>query len=151
MEFVIILLLIVVIILVLTSRNDAQTRISILQSKIDSLITEVKKQREAAPVIRKVEEEKKSVSEQPVIIPSVTQQPKPEVIPEIKVNPPIEEVKPPVVTEPINRPPVALSNKPLPKKPGFFERNPDLEKFIGENLANKIGIGVLVLGIGYFV
>ena len=38
-----------------------------------------------------------------------------------------------------------------PKKPGFFERNPDLEKFIGENLANKIGIGILVLGIGFFV
>ncbi|MBA4057218.1 MAG: DUF2339 domain-containing protein, partial [Marivirga sp.] len=39
----------------------------------------------------------------------------------------------------------------LPKKPGFFDRNPDLEKFIGENLANKIGIGILVLGIGFFV
>ncbi|QMU28004.1 DUF2339 domain-containing protein [Adhaeribacter radiodurans] len=37
------------------------------------------------------------------------------------------------------------------KRPGFFERNPDLEKFIGENLINKLGIAVLVLGIGYFV
>ena len=47
-------------------------------------------------------------------------------------------------------PPVTI--KPTaPPKPGFFERNPDLEKFIGENLANKIGIGVLVLGIGFFV
>lgn len=27
----------------------------------------------------------------------------------------------------------------------------DLEKFIGENLANKIGIAILVLGIGFFV
>src|SRR5690606_26638738 len=35
-------------------------------------------------------------------------------------------------------------------KPSFFERN-DLEKFIGENLINKIGIGILVLGIGFFV
>jgi uncharacterized membrane protein len=40
---------------------------------------------------------------------------------------------------------------PPPPKPNFFERNPDLEKFIGENLANKIGIGILVLGIGFFV
>src|SRR5690606_4639853 len=40
---------------------------------------------------------------------------------------------------------------PAPKKPGFFERNPDLEKFIGENLANKIGIAILVIGIGFFV
>ncbi len=29
--------------------------------------------------------------------------------------------------------------------------NPDLEKFIGENLLNKIGISVLVLGIAFFV
>lgn len=35
--------------------------------------------------------------------------------------------------------------------PGFFERNPDLEKFIGENLISKIGIAILVLAIGYFV
>jgi hypothetical protein len=36
-------------------------------------------------------------------------------------------------------------------KPTFWDRNPDLEKFIGENLINKIGIGILVLGIAYFV
>ena len=36
-----------------------------------------------------------------------------------------------------------------PPRPGFFERHPDLEKFIGENLINKIGIAVLVLGVGY--
>ncbi|WP_291287698.1 DUF2339 domain-containing protein, partial [Flavobacterium sp.] len=33
----------------------------------------------------------------------------------------------------------------------FKEKNPDLEKFIGENLINKIGILILVLGISYFV
>lgn len=33
----------------------------------------------------------------------------------------------------------------------FFERHPDLEKFIGENLVNKIGIAILVLSIAYFV
>jgi uncharacterized membrane protein len=33
----------------------------------------------------------------------------------------------------------------------FKEDNPDLEKFIGENLINKIGILILVLGISYFV
>lgn len=40
---------------------------------------------------------------------------------------------------------------PAAKKPSFSERNPDLEKFIGENLFNKIGIVVLVLGIGFFL
>ncbi|WP_276503764.1 DUF2339 domain-containing protein [Terrimonas pollutisoli] len=33
----------------------------------------------------------------------------------------------------------------------WMQNNPDLEKFIGENLANKIGIAVLVLGIAFFV
>ena len=33
----------------------------------------------------------------------------------------------------------------------FRENNPDLEKFIYENLINKIGILILVLGISYFV
>jgi uncharacterized membrane protein len=40
---------------------------------------------------------------------------------------------------------------PKPKEPSFFDKNPDLEKFIGENLINKIGIAILVLGIGFFV
>jgi len=33
----------------------------------------------------------------------------------------------------------------------WLRNNPDLEKFIGENLINKIGISVLVLGIAFFV
>lgn len=44
---------------------------------------------------------------------------------------------------PIQAPPV--------HKPSFMERNPDLEKFIGENLISKIGIAILVLAIGFFV
>ncbi|HMH21798.1 MAG TPA: DUF2339 domain-containing protein [Puia sp.] len=40
---------------------------------------------------------------------------------------------------------------PEPPSPGFFERYPDLEKFIGENLISKIGIAILVLAIGFFV
>lgn len=48
------------------------------------------------------------------------------------------------------------TNKAIqPPKPGFWQRfkdqNPDLEKFIGENLINKLGILILVLGISYFV
>ncbi|MGZ3946344.1 MAG: DUF2339 domain-containing protein, partial [Mucilaginibacter sp.] len=36
-------------------------------------------------------------------------------------------------------------------RPSFFEQHPDMEKFIGENLVNKIGIAILVLAIGFFV
>ena len=37
-----------------------------------------------------------------------------------------------------------------PRK-SFLKKHPDIEKFIGENLINKIGIIILVLGIGFFV
>lgn len=56
-------------------------------------------------------------------------------------------------------PPIAAFNTPppppvrptIPARPSFMERNPDLEKFIGENLVSKIGIAILVLAIGFFV
>ena len=49
-------------------------------------------------------------------------------------------------------PPAALRTEPtLSFRERFLKNNPDLEKFIGENLINKIGIAILVLGIGYFV
>lgn len=56
--------------------------------------------------------------------------------------------KPPpfIVQAPVH--PAPPLRPPPPPRPGFFERHPDLEKFIGENLINKIGIAVLVLGIG---
>lgn len=48
--------------------------------------------------------------------------------------------------------PVPPAPKPAPApKPSFFQRHPDWEKFIGENLINKLGIAILVLGIGFFV
>lgn len=40
---------------------------------------------------------------------------------------------------------------PVPPKTGFFEKHPDLEKFVGENLVSKIGIVILVLAIAFFV
>ena len=47
----------------------------------------------------------------------------------------------------VTAPPVAPP-PPAPPRPSFLERNPDLEKFIGENLISKIGIAILVIGIG---
>jgi uncharacterized membrane protein len=58
----------------------------------------------------------------------------------------ITEEKIPNFTAP--PPYVKKSIKPAPT---FFERHPDMEKFIGENLVNKIGIAILVLAIGFFV
>ena len=41
--------------------------------------------------------------------------------------------------------------QPQEERKGFFDRNPDLEKFIGERLITFIGIAVLVIGIAFFV
>lgn len=55
--------------------------------------------------------------------------------------------------EPIKEP----TSKPIVFEPRkswfetFKEKNPDLEKFIGENLISKLGILILVLGISFFV
>ena len=46
--------------------------------------------------------------------------------------------------------PPAKTHEPV-FEPSFFERHPDLEKFIGENLISKVGIAILVLAIGFFV
>ena len=56
--------------------------------------------------------------------------------------------------EPSEQEPQSAANKkisPASWIQRFKEKNPDLEKFIGENLINKIGILILVLGISYFV
>ena len=42
-------------------------------------------------------------------------------------------------------------SKPKQKAKSFMERNPDLEKFIGENLLSKIGIVIFVIGMGFLV
>jgi len=44
-----------------------------------------------------------------------------------------------------------LSDKLDEKIKSFKTNNPDIEKFIGENLISKIGILILVLGISFFV
>lgn len=66
----------------------------------------------------------------------------------VKAQP--EVARPVVDAPPQQRPPA-----PPPPQKGAWERfldnNPDLEKFIGENLINKIGIAILVLGLGFLV
>ena len=67
--------------------------------------------------------------------------------PEIIRSTPIEPVKP-IISEPIKQAPPKVVKPP---RPSFMERNPDLEKFIGENLLSKIGIVIFVIGMGFLV
>ncbi|MEO7989634.1 MAG: DUF2339 domain-containing protein [Chryseolinea sp.] len=168
MEFFLLLALIVILVLILTLKNSLTSKIELLHHKMDFLTEELKRRTSLKEEVRKeeVKVEKKSTLEEitiqhkaPVIIPEPIK-PKEETLPafptekkeEIKKSQPIHiypENRPPVSRPVQSTPPIIA--EPKPPQPGFFERNPDLEKFIGENLANKIGIGILVLGIGFFV
>lgn len=163
MEAIFFILAVTVLLLILNLKNSLSAKFNLLQQKIDDLSNEFKKSQKGQLPLQK--SEKKSILEEeifPHTIPSNRPIPEKEKeeerkVPEItkeEVKKPAETITyPEVISAPPShqplRPPVAKPAKP--KGPGFFERNPDLEKFIGENLANKIGIGILVLGIGFFV
>ncbi|HLP11729.1 MAG TPA: DUF2339 domain-containing protein [Flavobacteriales bacterium] len=123
-------------------------------------------------------DEKNNQPEQDVILP-VTQnnlKPTPVIEPVQEIKPPVEEIKPVIEQEKIipvqpviesipkkefdyiaekkkeSAPPPKVVLSPVkPKKKTFFEKNPDLEKFIGERLITFIGIAVLFTGIAFFV
>lgn len=120
-------------------------------------------QPKSEPVPIPVVEPEKPVS--PPVIPVTHKIPEPQ-----QTAIPIETIKPAAIVE--NRPekekpvlaaadsiarpqPVRTPTEPyIPQKSwweNFKDNNPDLEKFIGENLINKIGVLILVLGISYFV
>ncbi|OFX22580.1 MAG: hypothetical protein A2033_02485 [Bacteroidetes bacterium GWA2_31_9] len=111
-----------------------------------------------------------TVVQKPVVKPEV----KTVIVEEKKETPQIVQVEKIEVKTPVIKPPLTVipqefeeykitEKKPEPiisqptkeKKKGifetFFEKNPDMEKFIGENLLSKIAIVILVLGIGFFV
>ena len=162
MEFMLFLLFVIVVavlIVLITFKNSALNKINFLNERISSLTEEMKKLK------LEKREEKKPIPSETIIAHKISEI-RPEVVKPVveekKVEQPIAEipnVEVPKIepkTTAVPKPEPAFINikppaPPQPPKPGFFERNPDLEKFIGENLANKIGIAVLVLGIGFFV
>lgn len=99
-----------------------------------------------------VVEDKKEI---PKVEPLKIVEPKtPEIIPTIPIVNPDEIEKNKRIEQKIESSKVVVK-PPKEKKKGFFEtffeKNPDMEKFIGENLLSKIAIVILVLGIGFFV
>ncbi|EGV44948.2 DUF2339 domain-containing protein [Bizionia argentinensis JUB59] len=161
MEYVLLIIIIILLIVQNTKyskeRLNLRNEIYLLNEKLNSLLVLYKKTNKSA--------EKESVKE--------TIQPPPEdpfKTPPIVVTPSVPLFNNDDKEEPEEKPEesikVAAATKtvmttaPTEKvkiepQPGIWERfkqrNPDLEKFIGENLINKIGILILVLGISYFV
>ena len=137
-----------------TKFQNLQDSIFRLHDKIQELNKELKlKEKSTNETIKDIFREE-PVAKKPEIIIA---QPKP-VFEVEKTNPIVE--KPILQKENTEKivfnSPTAFKEKPkVVSEKSWFEKfkenNPDLEKFIGENLINKIGILILVLGISFFV
>lgn len=140
MEFVLLLLIIVILFVLLNLKGSFAERIAGLESRILDLQRLIEKQGER-PAAKEPGRAKDPLPAPPLVIRET-------------VPPPVLSQPPkPVVKAPPKREPVLTPAQPAWKEPelSFFERHPDLEKFIGENLVNKIAIAILVLAIGFFV
>ncbi len=167
MEMLTILLFIVIILLILSQQSKILKHFDRLEEDIRRLRDQLDHSRPAAS--RPAEPDTKSEVSPASPTPAPVARP----IPETSVPPPIPGVETPAeirkpderetkdpLTRLVNPTPHPLRIDeykkashpvtPQPKK-GFFDRHPDLEKFIGENLISKIGIAILVLAIGFFV
>ena len=155
MELFIIIALLVVIILVLRLNNTLANRLESLESELSALRKsisglakpEVSKEQVVIP-----EKEKKTESEKKhtpdwqsgfqVVQDRIVSKP----TPVFQEQPPTGEKHPLLKERPIHQ----TTGAAEPRR-SFLERHPDLERFIGENITSKIGIGILVLAIGFFV
>jgi uncharacterized membrane protein len=129
--------------------DQVMRKINMLSEQVDRL---GESQKEEVVEKNVPEEEDVSINESLLTLMEALpkeEEPKVEKVEEV-VQPKVEVVKP---VEPVKKQPVIVP--PRPQKAAFTapkkKKKRDIEKFIGENLINKIGIGVLVLGIAYFV
>ncbi len=152
-----IFLLVLLVAFLFIIKNTLDSKFDRIENKIDERFREINKKIDLL-------KESEKLPEKPIVVPEVS---KPSVVIE-KTEPlvftPIEKEKAEKVVFSMDTvlPPKSVQPKPepkvyIPEEPtktfweSFRENNPDLEKFIGENLINKIGILILVLGISYFV
>jgi len=151
-EFLLFLLLVVVIVMLTRFKSETEGKLTLMLRVMEDLQNQMQQLdknmgRGEKPSVAPAQTREEKIAEpikpvEPTPVPVVEQK-----IPEKKIPRPI-----PVA------PQIPKKNIPVPppsRSPGrvatFLQRNPDLEKFIGENLFNKIGIAVLVLGVGFFL
>ena len=115
-------------------KKDEEIKLTVPEISKETVQPEVKYDRRPDPVVPLREEK-------PVTIEKQTANDEPAVASEIQKEPIAEKknlsAEPRETTKEISSP--------------LWSKKTDWEKFIGENLANKIGISVLVLGIAFFV
>lgn len=158
MDFLLPIIIVVLLLMIMSNVNtkfqSLQDSVSRLHDKINELNKELKlKEKSPNEAIREVFREEPPANKPEVIIEEL----KPvfeaeKTIPVVrKFAHQEEDAEKNVFKTPtaFTEKPVVVSEKSWFEK--FKENNPDLEKFIGENLINKIGILILVLGISFFV
>ncbi|MFT5753659.1 MAG: hypothetical protein ACI924_000877 [Flavobacterium sp.] len=150
LEFFLFVILILVV-LIYRSMNSKFKNLQDSFYRMNESISELKRELESKTI------QKKEKPIEQVVKPREEAKPIEPVI--VFETPKVEQIiveKPIEVVENISAPKYKPEPKPayIPKKSWFEtfrENNPDLEKFVGENLINKIGILILVLGISFFV
>jgi uncharacterized membrane protein len=171
-----IILLIVILVMVINAANSIKSKIDILEHKLNLLL---RQQESVSRPWEEEHVSQRDWDRKPVTRPapfSYTPPPIVETVPPPVIETPISNapgIEIPAAAEPETVPALeaaflAYNNtiantdeetataaftpvEPEVHQPTFWEKNPDLEKFIGENLFNKIGIAILVIGIGFFL
>lgn len=141
--FIVLLLIILLILLVrLMGRMDKiDTKVQYIHDELKGkpTITTTATGQSAQPLV----ETPRPVEKPPVVVEEPVVDKTPDIIKEV-----IAQSQAPKVTPEV---PAKKKKPKAPPKPSFMERNPDLEKFIGENLMSKIGIVIFVIGMGFLV
>ncbi|WP_423737386.1 DUF2339 domain-containing protein [Chitinophaga caseinilytica] len=163
----VILLLIVLLVLVVMAQNRNAERMSEILYRLDKLSKELEKREispaPGRPASPEISPDSGTVVEAPIApepvappapVPLHQEPPVPQFVEEVPEPEEKEEMRAAFQAAEMKRGPEAIYVEPEPQPSfweKFMEKNPDIEKFIGENLFNKIGIAVLVIGIGFFL
>jgi len=165
MDFILILVIIVLLIIIISKLNSTRTVTTNLENNVYRLNEKLKG---IADVLASLQKQQEILHQQQPPVeakaPEIQQPPaviNPVQAEDAKEEPIIEPLEEPVletaILEPVLKKPFEVTtpvHAPQIKESWFqqwLRNNPDIEKFIGENLINKIGIAVLILGIAFFV
>lgn len=168
LETVIFILVIIILIILLQLKRSLSEKLEFLYLKVEHLSALLAKKETTAATEQALEKPVEQVIQQEKFKPFTPYSPvnpappEPVTAPEplATVTPAQEDIvqeepEPIIPIEPAaaieTAPKHQFTPPPIQQRPSFRERNPDLEKFIGENLFNKIGIVILVLGMGFFL
>ena len=143
MEGFLFVLLIILIVLVYKLMN----KVNRISNRIDDLFHQMRSGSFPNEEVQPSVLPKESIPKKKVVPPTSVEK-EPEIIKQTA-----SEILKPIIAQSTERSIISEPSKKtnIPPKLSFMERNPDLEKFIGENLLSKIGIVIFVIGMGFLV